>query len=97
MLCRVAERVDRLLLREGSALPNPRAPDLHAEQEHSSSLTAQTTTMANANEQVVTFPAWIQGMIVRYETGQFVPKVFFEQVLDRTVSFSRFLGGISLT
>ena len=53
--------------------------------------------MVNANERAVTFPAWIQGMIDRYEAGQFEPVSFIKQVLDRTVSMSSDTDSFSLT
>ena len=72
---------------QGSTLRKVPAPELSSGHERLSSTTA-LTTMASTNERAVTFPAWIQGMIVRYEAGQFEPVSFIKQVLDRTVSLS---------
>ena len=79
-----------------STLRNAPASGQCSEQERLSSLTA-LTTMANTNERAVTFPAWIQGMIDRYEAGQFEPVSFIKQVLDRTVSMSSDTDSFSLT
>ena len=42
--------------------------------------------MANATGRAQTLDDWIQGMIDRFESGKIDPKMFIQQVQERTVS-----------
>ena len=50
--------------------------------------------MANATNRAESFLEWIQGMIMRYESGRIPSTKFIQEVIERTVSTQHPLLGI---
>ena len=50
--------------------------------------------MANATNRAESFLEWIQGMIMRYESGRIPSTKFIQEVIERTVSIQHPLLGI---